>query len=696
MPSVGGIPLKYISLVVLAVQNSLLIIVMALAQGVGRKPFYSSTAVFLNEIVKLIVCTGITIHETIKDTGRFYPQDFINEVFGGDAWKLAIPAMLYAIQNNLQYVASHALDPSTFQVTYQLKILTTALFSVILLHRSLPGLKWLALVMLTAGIALVSLEESNNRASQRKGVHSPDSASSALGALLEEQKNDALYQAAAAAPRNERPEFVVGLLSVMIACVLSGLAGVYFEKILKNTQGSIWLRNIQLSFFSLPFSLLAIYLKDGEGVTEQGFFAGYDMLVIAAITCQAAGGFIVAVVVKYADNILKGFATSISIIISAIASVALFGSHIGIVFVIGTSLVLGATYLYSLPDKPVVKYVDLGSQLDSFHAEEGRLGSPRRGSNDTVSTPTSNSPSVRLDRIRVFSAIRHTLAQMLQDRFKSASAFMAKTKNLNLPTSTKLSLYADYKLATEGLCTQGRPSLIEFEKAAKWKTWKETGERYTQELNTPNTNIDEDSAQLTLEIKAMISYVQRVEEGQWGWTFDPTTTDSVESGDRDLDELEAYLGMDTDEVSAEELLARPYVPIQGQIEGATMTASGISTLAAPVETDQGEDVLESAKTGSVQAMLAALKSNPNIVSHKDDMGCTMLHWTCDRGSLDKVRVLVEQYHADVNAQDAEGSTPLHYACLSGWPEIIAYLKDLPNVDQAIKDNSGMTAEECLE
>ncbi|KAG0364225.1 hypothetical protein BGZ54_007737 [Gamsiella multidivaricata] len=648
MPSVGGIPLKYISLVVLAVQNSLLIIVMALAQGVGRKPFYSSTAVFLNEIVKLIVCTGITIHETIKDTGRFYPQDFINEVFGGDAWKLAIPAMLYAIQNNLQYVASHALDPSTFQVTYQLKILTTALFSVILLHRSLPGLKWLALVMLTAGIALVSLEESNNRASQRKGVHSPDSASSALGALLEEQKNDALYQAAAAAPRNERPEFVVGLLSVMIACVLSGLAGVYFEKILKNTQGSIWLRNIQLSFFSLPFSLLAIYLKDGEGVTEQGFFAGYDMLVIAAITCQAAGGFIVAVVVKYADNILKGFATSISIIISAIASVALFGSHIGIVFVIGTSLVLGATYLYSLPDKPVV------------------------------------------------NAIRHTLAQMLQDRFKSASAFMAKTKNLNLPTSTKLSLYADYKLATEGLCTQGRPSLIEFEKAAKWKTWKETGERYTQELNTPNTNIDEDSAQLTLEIKAMISYVQRVEEGQWGWTFDPTTTDSVESGDRDLDELEAYLGMDTDEVSAEELLARPYVPIQGQIEGATMTASGISTLAAPVETDQGEDVLESAKTGSVQAMLAALKSNPNIVSHKDDMGCTMLHWTCDRGSLDKVRVLVEQYHADVNAQDAEGSTPLHYACLSGWPEIIAYLKDLPNVDQAIKDNSGMTAEECLE
>ncbi|KAG0043647.1 hypothetical protein BGZ83_011184 [Gryganskiella cystojenkinii] len=398
MPSVGGIPIKYISLIVLAVQNSCLIIVMALAQGPGRKVFYSSTAVFINELVKLAVCTFMTIRQTIAETGRFYPQDFLNEVFGGDAWKLAIPAMLYAIQNNLQYVASHALDPSTFQVTYQMKILTTALFSVLLLNRSLPALKWMSLVMLTAGIALVSVEESNNRRGKPSIPDHPDA--SALAELLQEEQYRTPGHAAAAAPLNDRPEVFVGLLAVLIACVLSGLAGVYFEKILKVTQPSIWLRNIQLSFFSLPFSLLAVYLKDGEGVTEQGFFAGYDMLVLTAIACQSAGGLIVAVVVKYADNILKGFATSISIVISAIASVALFGTHIGSIFLLGTALVLGATYLYSLPDQPVVKYVDLGSQLDSFHAEEGRMGSPRQGSNDSLTTPTNNGPSVRLDRIR--------------------------------------------------------------------------------------------------------------------------------------------------------------------------------------------------------------------------------------------------------------------------------------------------------
>lgn len=38
----------------------------------------------------------------------------------------------------------------------------------------------------------------------------------------------------------------VGLMAVLTACVSSGFAGVYFEKILKETKQSVWLRNIQL------------------------------------------------------------------------------------------------------------------------------------------------------------------------------------------------------------------------------------------------------------------------------------------------------------------------------------------------------------------------------------------------------------------------------------------------------------------
>ncbi|KAG0378003.1 hypothetical protein BGX24_004977 [Mortierella sp. AD032] len=312
---------------------------------------------------------------------------------------------------------------------------------------------------------------------------------------------------------------------------------------------------------------------------------------------------------------------------------------------------------------------------------------------------------------------------MLKERFNSAVAHMNSRKDLKLPNATKLALYADYKLATEGLCTQQRPSLLEFEKSAKWKAWKETGDTYTQELSSNATatinatsttdSEDTDTAEFNISTKAMVNYIQKVEEGQWGWVFDPasnvnlsTIAAKLSTGDHDLDELEAYLGVDKDEISAEELLARPYVPHENtQFDPSTMTAAGISTMATPTE-EEGEDALEAAKSGSVQVLEKALAASPNLVNLKDDMashlhphftlGMTMLHWACDRGSLRKVKLLVETYKVDVNALDDEGSTPLHYACLSGWPELTAYLQSLPTVDQTIRDNSGMTAAEYLD
>ena len=53
-------------------------------------------------------------------------------------------------------------------MTYQLKILTTALFSVFMLNKTLVKLQWLSLVMLFVGISLVQLQPMSEPSSQAK------------------------------------------------------------------------------------------------------------------------------------------------------------------------------------------------------------------------------------------------------------------------------------------------------------------------------------------------------------------------------------------------------------------------------------------------------------------------------------------------------------------------------------------------
>ena len=129
--------------------------------------------------------------------------------------KLIVPSGLYAIQNNLLYLALSNLDAATYQVTYQLKILTTALFSVVMLKKHITGMQWLALVVLTTGVALVQL---------------PGGSDSEEAVAVDRHVNR-----------------TVGLAAVLTACVSSGLAGVYFEMLVKTgKQTSIVIRNLQL------------------------------------------------------------------------------------------------------------------------------------------------------------------------------------------------------------------------------------------------------------------------------------------------------------------------------------------------------------------------------------------------------------------------------------------------------------------
>ncbi|CAJ0864159.1 16924_t:CDS:2 [Entrophospora sp. SA101] len=185
-PEMFGIPLKYIGLLTLCIQNSTLVTIMRYSR-LGHKDalYFTSAAVFLSELSKFLICLYYAIKDQKIRKGYRSPRELFNEVFAHDARKLVVLAVLYTIQNNLQYIADED-DVMVF-------------------------------------------------------------------------------------------EKILGLTSVAIGCI----AGVYFEKVLKGTPTSIWIRNVQLSFLSL---FLLWLWEFGE-----------------KMRCQAIGGIIVVMEVKYGE-----------------------------------------------------------------------------------------------------------------------------------------------------------------------------------------------------------------------------------------------------------------------------------------------------------------------------------------------------------------------------------------------------------
>lgn len=314
--------LKYISLGILVFQTTSLVLTMRYSRTFKEEgPRYlASTAVVIAEMMKIVACLLLVYKDSsysLKELNRVLQDEIINKPM--ETLKLAIPSGIYTLQNNLLYVALSNLDAATYQVTYQLKVLTTALFSVTMLGKNLGVYQWLSLLTLMAGVALVQWP-----------TDTPEDPKKEISAGSQ----------------------FIGLIAVLSACFSSGFAGVYFEKILKGTKQSVWIRNIQLGLFGSVFGMMGVYVYDGQRVADHGVFQGYNKFTWIVVILQALGGLVIAAVIKYADNILKGFATSLSIILSTLISFFWLQDFVPTsVFFFGTFLVIVATFLYGYEPK---------------------------------------------------------------------------------------------------------------------------------------------------------------------------------------------------------------------------------------------------------------------------------------------------------------------------------------------------------
>lgn len=308
---------KSVALVVLTLQNTALLLLTKFSFFRETSPYLPSTVIVCAELLKLVASFLLTVY-----SGSFGSLSRAIHDLCHSATRLALPSVLYYVQNSLLFEGVRLLSPMVYIVCSQTKILTSAAFSVLLLDVHLGWQQYASFVLLMCGMILV----------QQSEAALPDS---------ERRTSDSSSQ---------------GLFITLTATVISGFTGAYIEKLYKGAgngrQHSIWLRNTQLACFSLPVAFLGAFWRDGDTIRELGFFQGYDDVVLMIICLQALGGLVVAAVMRYASNILKCFAVSVSICMCTIATflVDIDGTRdvrkVG-VLIPGLILVIVSTFLYS-------------------------------------------------------------------------------------------------------------------------------------------------------------------------------------------------------------------------------------------------------------------------------------------------------------------------------------------------------------
>ncbi|XP_042479937.1 CMP-sialic acid transporter 1-like isoform X1 [Macadamia integrifolia] len=288
-------------------------ILTTLSQSDGGYNYDYATVPFLAEVFKLLVSSFLLWRECKSSPLPRMTTD----------WKsmrlYPIPSIIYLIHNNVQFATLTYVDTSTYQIMGNLKIVTTAILFRLFLKRKLSNLQWMAIVLLAVGTTT----------SQVKGCG--------------ENSCDSLFSAPIQG-------YMLGILS---AC-LSALAGVYTEFLMKKNNDSLYWQNVQLYTFGAIFNMARLLLDDFKSEFEEGpwwqrLFNGYSITTWMVVLNLGSTGLLVSWLMKYADNIVKVYSTSMAMLLTMVLSSYLFNFRPTMQLFLGIIICMMSLHMYFAP-----------------------------------------------------------------------------------------------------------------------------------------------------------------------------------------------------------------------------------------------------------------------------------------------------------------------------------------------------------
>lgn len=224
-----------------------------------------------------------------------------------------LPAAIYAIQNMLVQVAYRHLDYLTFNMLNQTKLLFTAFFNFVLLGLMQSSQQVTALFMMLVGATLLTV--GGKSGSSAGGEHDES--------------------------------FLLGIMPVLLASMLSGVASSLCQWAIQVKKRSPYLLTIEMSVIGtavLVFSML--HTPDGAKIRAEGFFNGWTPYAVIPVLTNAGGGILVGLVTKYSGGVKKGFVNISALLVTAVAQYLVDGIQPSMFVWIAMPLVVGSTYAH--------------------------------------------------------------------------------------------------------------------------------------------------------------------------------------------------------------------------------------------------------------------------------------------------------------------------------------------------------------
>ncbi|XP_073284241.1 CMP-sialic acid transporter 5-like isoform X1 [Primulina huaijiensis] len=284
----------------------------------GKFLFSPISVNFLTEITKVVFAILMLVLQTRRQKVGEKPLLSISTFIQAARSNvlLAVPALLYAINNYLKFIMQLYFNPATVKMLSNLKVLVIAVLLKIVMKRRFSVIQWEALALLLIGITINQLRTL------------PEGAT-ALSV----------------------PVTTVAYVYTLIFVTVPSMASVFNEYALKSQYDtSIYLQNLFLYGYGAIFNFLAILGSAVfKGPDSFDIFEGHSKATMLLICNNAAQGILSSFFFKYADTILKKYSSTVATIFTGIASAVMFGHTLTINFMLGISVVFISMHQFFSP-----------------------------------------------------------------------------------------------------------------------------------------------------------------------------------------------------------------------------------------------------------------------------------------------------------------------------------------------------------